>query len=49
MPKWRSWPWHEALATLQNAVTATDQQMDAPVYGLYGLTADEIKLVGGGA
>ncbi len=32
-------------AVLQNAVTATDQQMDALVYELYGLTAAEIKLV----
>lgn len=35
-------------AVLQNAVTATDQQIDALVYELYGLTADEIKLVEGG-
>ena len=35
-------------ATLQNAVTATDQQIDALVYELYGLTEDEIKLVEGG-
>jgi len=35
-------------ATLQNAVTATDQQIDALVYELYGLTAEEIKLVEGG-
>ena len=35
-------------ATLQNAVTATDQQIDALVYDLYGLTEDEIKLVEGG-
>jgi len=30
---------------LQNAVTATDQQIDSLVYKLYGLTPDEIKLV----
>ena len=35
-------------ATLQNAVTATDQQIDALVYDLYGLTEEEIKLVAGG-
>ncbi len=35
-------------ATLQNPVTATDQQIDALVYELYGLTADEIRLVEGG-
>jgi hypothetical protein len=33
-------------AVLQNAVT--DQQIDQLVYELYGLTADEIKLVEGG-
>ena len=32
-------------ATLQNAVTATDQQIDALVYELYGLTPEEIALV----
>ncbi len=35
-------------AVLHNAVTATDQQIDQLVYELYGLTADEIKLVEGG-
>jgi hypothetical protein len=35
-------------AVLQNAVTATDQQIDALVYALYGLTPEEIKLVEGG-
>jgi hypothetical protein len=33
--------------TLQIAVTATDQQIDALVYELYGLTEEEIKLVEG--
>jgi hypothetical protein len=33
---------------LQNAVAATDQQINALVYALYGLTDDEIKLVEGG-
>ncbi len=33
--------------TLQNAVTATDQQIDALVYQLYGLTEEEIDLVEG--
>ena len=32
-------------ATLQNAVTATDQQMDALVYDLYGLTEAKITLL----
>ena len=35
-------------AVLQNAVTATDQQIDALVYELYGLTPEKIKLVVGG-
>jgi hypothetical protein len=30
---------------LQNAVTATDQQIDALVYELYGLTPEEIALI----
>ncbi|MEI7729850.1 MAG: TaqI-like C-terminal specificity domain-containing protein [Verrucomicrobiota bacterium] len=34
--------------TLQNAITATDQQIDALVYELYGLTPAEIALVEGG-
>jgi type II restriction/modification system DNA methylase subunit YeeA len=32
-------------ATLQNAITATDRQIDALVYELYGLTREEIELV----
>jgi len=32
-------------AVLQNAVTATDQQIDALVYEFYGLTPEEIALV----
>jgi hypothetical protein len=35
--------------TLQNAVTATDRQIDALVYELYGLTPEEIALVEGRA
>ena len=31
--------------TLQNAVTATNQQFDALAMKLYGLTEDDIKLV----
>jgi len=34
-------------AALQNAVTTTDAQIDRLVYGLYGLTEDEIKIVEG--
>jgi lambda repressor-like predicted transcriptional regulator len=33
--------------TLQNALTATDQQIDALVYELYGLTPQEIALAQG--
>ncbi len=52
MPKLRAGPSGRApsdseKAMLQNAVIATDQQIDALVYELYGLTADEIKLVEG--
>jgi hypothetical protein len=36
-------------ATLQNAVTATDQQIDKLVYELYALTPEEIALVEGAA
>ena len=49
MPKLRAVTADSEKATLQNAVTATDQQIDALVYDLYGLTADEIKLVEGHA
>ena len=48
-PKLRAAPTDAARQTLQNAVTATDQQIDALVYELYGLTSDEIKLVEGAA
>ena len=49
MPKLRAATAESEKATLQNAVTATDQQIDSLVYELYGLTADEIKLVEGNA
>ena len=45
MPKLRAAKTEAARKTLQNAVTATDQQIDALVYELYGLTKEEIKLV----
>ena len=48
MPKLRAATADSEKATLQNAVTATDQQIDALVYDLYGLTEAEIKLVEGG-
>ena len=47
-PKLRAATADSEKAVLQNAVTATDQQIDALVYDLYGLTEDEIKLVEGG-
>jgi hypothetical protein len=34
---------------LQNAVSATDQEIDKLVYELYGLTKEEIALVEGAA
>ena len=49
MPKLRTATLAAEKATLQNAVTATDQQIDALVYELYGLTEEEIKLVEGSA
>ena len=49
MPKLRAATAESEKAVLQNAVTATDQQIDALVYELYGLTTDEIKLVEGNA
>ncbi len=48
VPKLRAAKTDAERQTLQNAVTATDQQIDALVYELYGLTEDEIKLVEGG-
>ena len=45
MPKLRAATSESEKAVLQNAVTATDQQIDALVYELYGLTDEEIQLV----
>jgi len=47
LPKLRAATSDAEKATLQNAVTTTDQQIDQLVYELYGLTAEEIKLVEG--
>jgi hypothetical protein len=47
MPKLRAAKSDMERATLQNAVTATDRQIDKIVYELYGLTTAEIKLVEG--
>jgi hypothetical protein len=49
MPKLRAATSDKEKATLQNAVTATDQQIDQLVYELYGLTPEEIALVEGNA
>ncbi len=49
MPKLRQSGSESERRTLQNAVTAADQQIDALVYELYGLTEKEIKLVEGAA
>ena len=46
-PKLRAATADAERQTLQNAVTATDQQIDALVYELYGLTPEEIALVEG--
>ena len=47
LPRWgkRAATSDAEKATLQNAVTATDQQIDALVYDLYALTPEEIDLV----
>ena len=45
MPKLRAAKTESEKIVLQNAATATDQQIDALVHDLYGLTADEINLV----
>jgi hypothetical protein len=47
MPKLRQARSEQERQTLQNAVTATNQQIDALVYELFGLTEKEIKLVEG--
>ncbi len=48
MPKLRAATSESQKATLQNAVTATDRQIDQLVYELYGLTKEEISLVENG-
>jgi adenine-specific DNA-methyltransferase len=35
--------------SLQRTIAATDNQIDALVHGLYGLTEDEIRIVRAGA
>jgi Xaa-Pro aminopeptidase len=45
VPKLRAAKSEQERATLQNAVDATDQQIDRLVYDLYGLTEEEIALV----
>jgi hypothetical protein len=48
-PKLRAATTDAKRQTLQNAATATDQQIDALVYELYGLTPEEIAVVEGNA
>ena len=38
-------PAHVKQTSLQRQIEATDGQIDALVYELYGLTEDEIKIV----
>ena len=45
VPKLRETNNDTEKATIQNAITATDRQIDALVYELYGLTKEEIELV----
>ena len=47
MPKLRLATADSEKAVLQNAVTATDQQIVQLVYELYNLTSEEIALVEG--
>jgi hypothetical protein len=49
MPKLRAATSESEKAVLQNAVTATDHQIDQLVYELYNLTPQEIALVEGNA
>jgi len=42
MPKLRQAGSESERQTMQNAVTAADQQIDALVYELYGLTKSEL-------
>lgn len=49
MPKLRAATADSEKAVLQNAVTATDQEIDKLVYELYQLTPEEIALVEGAA
>jgi hypothetical protein len=46
-PKLRGTKSESEKAALQNAVTTTDAEIDCMVYELYGLTANEIKIVEG--
>ena len=49
MPRLRAATAESEKATLQNAVTAADRQIDQLVYELYHLTPEEIALVEGAA
>ena len=47
-PKLRAAKTDEEKATLQNAVSKTDQDINGLVYEIYALTPEEIALVEGG-
>ena len=47
MPKLRGATSESEKATLHNAITTTDAEIDRLVYELYGLTKEEIKIVEG--
>jgi len=47
MPKLRGAISETEKAALQNAVTTTNAEIDSLVYEMYGLTAEEIKIVEG--
>ena len=49
LPKLRAATLEREMAVLQNAVTATDPQIDQLVYELYSLTPEEIASVEGAA
>jgi hypothetical protein len=48
MPRLRAAKSESEKQILQNAVDATDREIDQLVYELYGLTQEEIALVEGG-
>ncbi len=49
VPRLRTARGETEIATLQNAVTATEQQINAAVYGLFGLGPEDVAVVEAGA